>query len=34
MRKYLFCDSYTSEGYQGLLEEGGLGRIPAAQQAH
>jgi len=33
MRKYLFYGTYTPEGYRGLLEEGGSGRIPAARQA-
>ena len=33
MKKYLFYGSYTQEGYQGLLNEGGSARIPAAQQA-
>jgi uncharacterized protein with GYD domain len=33
MRKYLFYGSYTPEGYQGLLNEGGSARIEAAKQA-
>jgi uncharacterized protein with GYD domain len=33
MPKYLFYGSYTQEGYQGLLEEGGSKRIEAAKQA-
>jgi uncharacterized protein with GYD domain len=33
MRKYLFYGSYTPEGYQGLLNEGGSARIDAAKQA-
>ena len=33
MPKYLFYGSYTQEGYQGLLEEGGSNRIEAAKQA-
>lgn len=33
MPKYLFYGSYTPEGLQGLLEEGGSKRIEAAKQA-
>jgi uncharacterized protein with GYD domain len=33
MQKYLFYGSYTPEGYQGLLAEGGSARIEAAKQA-
>jgi uncharacterized protein with GYD domain len=33
MSKYLFYGSYTQEGYQGLMEEGGSARIEAAKQA-
>ena len=33
MSKYLFYGSYTQEGYQGLMEEGGARRIEAAKQA-
>ncbi len=33
MRKYLFHGRYTPEGFTGLLEEGGCGRIDAARQA-
>jgi len=33
MKKYLFYGSYTPEGYQGLLSEGGSVRIDAAKQA-
>ena len=33
MQKYLFYGSYTPEGYQGLLKEGGSSRIGAAKQA-
>jgi len=33
MKKYLFYGSYTPEGYKGLLNEGGSGRIGVAQQA-
>jgi len=33
MQKYLFYGSYTPEGYQGLLNEGGSARIDAAQRA-
>jgi uncharacterized protein with GYD domain len=33
MKKYLFYGSYTPEGYQGLLAEGGSLRISAAKQA-
>lgn len=33
MSKYLFYGSYTREGYQGLMEEGGSQRIEAAKQA-
>jgi uncharacterized protein with GYD domain len=32
MQKYLFYGSYTPEGYQGLLAEGGSKRIEAAKQ--
>ncbi len=33
MPKYLFSGSYTPEGLEGLLEEGGSGRVEAAKQA-
>lgn len=33
MPKYLFYGSYTQEGFQGLMEEGGSGRIEAAKTA-
>ena len=33
MQKYLFYGSYTAEGYQGLLKEGGSVRIGVAKQA-
>jgi len=33
MKKYLFYGSYTTEGYQGLMKEGGSVRIGVAQQA-
>ncbi len=33
MRKYLFHGRYTPEGYKGLIQEGGVGRIDAAKQA-
>lgn len=33
MPKYLFHGSYTPEGFQGLLDEGGSKRREAAQQA-
>lgn len=33
MNKYLFYGSYTPEGYQGLLGEGGSARIEAARKA-
>ena len=33
MAKYLFYGSYTSEGFVGLIEEGGSKRIEAAKQA-
>ena len=33
MPKYLFYGSYTPEGYQGLVQEGGSKRIEAAKQA-
>ena len=33
MPKYLFCGSYTPEGFKGLMEEGGSKRIEAAKQA-
>lgn len=33
MRKYLFYGSYTPEGYQGLLSEGGSARIEVSQRA-
>jgi len=32
MQKYLFYGSYTPEGYQGLLREGGSVRIGVAEQ--
>ncbi|MFN2146381.1 MAG: GYD domain-containing protein [Anaerolineales bacterium] len=32
MQKYLFYGSYTPEGYQGLLAEGGSARIGVAKQ--
>ena len=32
MPKYLFYGSYTTEGYQGLMEEGGSERIEVAKQ--
>jgi uncharacterized protein with GYD domain len=32
MQKYLFYGSYTTEGYQGLLKEGGSVRIGVAKQ--
>jgi uncharacterized protein with GYD domain len=32
MKKYLFYGSYTPEGYQGLLAEGGSVRIGVAQR--
>jgi uncharacterized protein with GYD domain len=32
MQKYLFYGSYTPEGYQGLLREGGSARIDVARQ--
>ena len=31
MAKYLFYGSYTPEGFAGLIEEGGSGRIEAAR---
>ncbi len=31
MAHYLFYGSYTAEGYQGLIEEGGSKRIEAAK---
>src|SRR6266513_796107 len=33
MAKYLFTGSYTSEGLQGLLKEGGSGRRKAVESA-
>lgn len=33
MTKYLFYGSYTTQGYQGLMKEGGSKRIEAAKQA-
>jgi uncharacterized protein with GYD domain len=33
MQKYLFYGSYTQEGYEGLLAEGGSARIDVAKQA-
>lgn len=33
VQKYLFHGSYTPEGFQGLLAEGGSTRIEAAKQA-
>lgn len=33
MPKYLFYGSYTTEGYHGLMQEGGSTRIEAAKQA-
>lgn len=33
MPKYLFHGSYTQEGYEGLLKEGGAKRREAAEQA-
>lgn len=33
MSKYLFYGSYSTEGYRGLMEEGGSSRIEAAQEA-
>lgn len=33
MPKYLFSGNYTTEGYRGLIEEGGSKRIEAAEQA-
>jgi uncharacterized protein with GYD domain len=33
MQKYLFYGSYTPEGYEGLLAEGGSARIDAAKEA-
>ena len=33
MPKYLFYGSYSPEGFQGLMEEGGTKRIEAAKQA-
>ena len=33
MQKYLFYGSYTPEGYQGLMKEGGSVRIDVSQQA-
>lgn len=32
MQKYLFYGSYTPEGFQGLLSEGGSARIEAAKK--
>ncbi len=33
MSKYLFHGSYTPEGFQGLMKEGGTNRRQAAEQA-
>lgn len=33
MSKYLFYGSYTPEGFQGLMKEGGSSRIKAAKKA-
>lgn len=33
MRKYLFYGSYTTEGYNGLIKDGGSSRIEAAKKA-
>jgi len=33
MPKYLFHGSYTQEGFKGLYEEGGSGRVEAAKTA-
>ncbi|MEA3327374.1 MAG: GYD domain-containing protein [Chloroflexota bacterium] len=33
MQKYLFYGSYTPEGYQGLMKEGGTARIDVSIQA-
>ncbi|MGC9347226.1 MAG: GYD domain-containing protein [Anaerolineae bacterium] len=33
MAKYLFYGSYTSEGFKGLMEEGGSKRIEAAKRS-
>ena len=33
MRKYLFYGSYTTEGYQGLMKEGGSIRIDVSRRA-
>jgi uncharacterized protein with GYD domain len=33
MPKYLFYGSYTTEGYKGLMEEGGSSRIQVAKTA-
>ena len=33
MPKYLFQGSYTSEGYQGLMKEGGSARIDVSKKA-
>lgn len=33
MQRYLFYGSYTPEGYEGLLAEGGSARVRAARQA-
>jgi len=33
MKKYLFSGSYTREGFQGLIKEGGSSRIDAAKTA-
>ena len=33
MRKYLFCGSYTAEGFKGLVKEGGSQRIEAAKKS-
>ena len=33
MPKYLFYGSYTTEGYQGLMKEGGSSRIEVSKRA-
>jgi len=33
MPKYLFYGKYTTEGFKGLMEEGGSRRIEAAKQS-
>jgi uncharacterized protein with GYD domain len=33
MAKYLFQGSYTPEGFQGLMQEGGSQRVEAAKEA-